>query len=427
MRFLPNRQTLAQSLAPLTAPLVAFTQSQSFGGILLACMAAVALLLSNSPWSEAYLAIQQFRISLGLGNWFTFDQPLTVWVNDLWMAVFFLLVGLEIKLELLQGQLASIKAAALPTIAAIGGMAVPALIYFGFNHADAQAARGWAIPSATDIAFALGVLILLGSRVPPALKVLLTAIAIIDDLGAILIIAFFYTAQLNWGALNAALWCVCAMVLMNRLGIARIAAYVAVGALLWMFLLQSGIHATLAGVITALCIPLSSQKAAEGWTAQDAAQGDAPQFYSPLKSAIHALHPWVAFLILPVFAFLNAGVDLRGSSWSALGHGVPLGIIFGLLLGKPLGIFTSIWLASKAMHLPLPAGCRWVHVLAMSLLCGIGFTMSLFIGELAFAGRTDFEMELKIGVLTGSILSAIVGSAAFCLIRPKMPHLKVIK
>jgi NhaA family Na+:H+ antiporter len=346
-----------------------------------------------------------------LGQLLNIDKPTIVWVNDLWMAVFFLLVGLEIKYELLQGQLASRKAAALPTIAALGGMAVPALIYYAFNQHDAQAARGWAIPSATDIAFALGVLILLGNRVPASLKILLTAIAIIDDLGAILIIAFFYTEQLNWGALNAALWCLTALVLLNRLGISRLAVYYAIGLLMWVFLLKSGIHATLAGVLTALCIPLNLR--------QNTA--------SPLQSAIHSLHPWVAFLILPVFAFLNAGVDLRGSSLDAYTHSVPMGILFGLLLGKPIGIFASIWLCCKALKLDLPAGCRWVHIFGMSLLCGIGFTMSLFIGELAFAGNAGFEMELKIGVLTGSVLSAIAGSAVFMLIRPKMPQFKVIK
>jgi NhaA family Na+:H+ antiporter len=427
MTLFDLRQRVQRKLAPLTEPLVALMHSASWGGILLAAMAVLAIIISNSPWSGDYNALQQFHGQLRLGQLLNIDKPTIVWVNDLWMAVFFLLVGLEIKFEILQGQLSSKKAAALPTFAAIGGMAVPALIYYAFNHSDAAAARGWAIPSATDIAFALGVLILLGSRVPPALKVLLTAIAIIDDLGAILIIAFFYTEQLNWGALNAALWCLTALILLNRLGISRLAVYYAIGLLMWVFLLKSGIHATLAGVLTALCIPMTSRQAAEGWTATDVAQGDRPQYHSPLKSAIHGLHPWVAFLILPVFAFLNAGVDLRGSSLEAFTHTVPLGIILGLLLGKPLGIFSSIWLASKALHMPLPAGCRWSHVLGMSVLCGIGFTMSLFIGDLAFAGHADFEMELKIGVLTGSVLSALAGSAIFMLIRPKMPHLRLVK
>ena len=411
MTLFDLRQRLQSKLAPVFAPLAALLRSASFGGVLLALMAVLAIVLSNSPWSGDYTALQQFSGQLRLGTWLNIDKPTIVWVNDLWMAVFFLLVGLEIKYELLQGQLASRKAAALPTIAALGGMAVPALIYYAFNQHDAQAARGWAIPSATDIAFALGVLILLGNRVPASLKILLTAIAIIDDLGAILIIAFFYTEQLNWGALNAALWCLTALVLLNRLGISRLAVYYAIGLLMWVFLLKSGIHATLAGVLTALCIPLNLR--------QNTA--------SPLQSAIHSLHPWVAFLILPVFAFLNAGVDLRGSSLDAYTHSVPMGILFGLLLGKPIGIFASIWLCCKALKLDLPAGCRWVHIFGMSLLCGIGFTMSLFIGELAFAGNAGFEMELKIGVLTGSVLSAIAGSAVFMLIRPKMPQFKVIK
>ena len=399
MTLFDLRQRLQSKLAPVFAPLAALLRSASFGGVLLALMAVFGLLLGESPPGGR------------LGTWLDINKPTIVWVNDLWMAVFFLLVGLEIKYELLQGQLASRKAAALPTIAALGGMAVPALIYYAFNQHDAQAARGWAIPSATDIAFALGVLILLGNRVPASLKILLTAIAIIDDLGAILIIAFFYTEQLNWGALNAALWCLTALVLLNRLGISRLAVYYAIGLLMWVFLLKSGIHATLAGVLTALCIPLNLR--------QNTA--------SPLQSAIHSLHPWVAFLILPVFAFLNAGVDLRGSSLDAYTHSVPMGILFGLLLGKPIGIFASIWLCCKALKLDLPAGCRWVHIFGMSLLCGIGFTMSLFIGELAFAGNAGFEMELKIGVLTGSVLSAIAGSAVFMLIRPKMPQFKVIK
>lgn len=427
MTLFDLRQRLQHKLAPLTEPLAALIQSASFGGILLAAMAVLAIIISNSPWSSDYIALQQFHGQLRLGQLLNIDKPTIVWVNDLWMAVFFLLVGLEIKYELLQGQLAQFKAAALPTIAALGGMVVPALIYFALNQQDPLAARGWAIPAATDIAFALGVLILLGSRVPASLKVLLTAIAIIDDLGAILIIAFFYTEQLNWGALNAALWCLTALILLNRLGISRLAVYYAIGLLMWVFLLKSGVHATLAGVLTALCIPMSSRQAAEGWTATDMAQGDIPQYHSPLKTAIHGLHPWVAFLILPVFAFLNAGVDVRGSSLEAYTHSVPLGIILGLLVGKPIGIFCSVWVASKVMHLPLPTGCRWSHVFGMSLLCGIGFTMSLFIGELAFAGRSDFEMELKLGVLTGSVLSAIAGSLVFILIRPKMPQLKVVK
>ena len=421
------RQRLQSKLAPLTEPLVALMRSASFGGILLAAMAVLAIIVSNSSFSGDYTALQQFHGQLRLGQLLNIDKPTVVWVNDLWMTVFFLLVGLEIKYELLQGQLASRKAAALPTIAAIGGMVVPALIYFAFNQHDAQAARGWAIPSATDIAFALGVRILLGSRVPASLKILLTAIAIIDDLGAILIIAFFYTEQLNWGALNAALWCLTALILLNRLGTSRLAVYYTIGLLMWVFLLKSGIHATLAGVLTALCIPMTSRQAAEGWTATDVEQGDAPEYHSPLKSAIHGLHPWVAFLILPVFAFLNAGVDLRGSSLDAYTHSVPLGIIFGLLLGKPIGIFCSIWLSSKALKLPLPTGCRWGHIFGMSLLCGIGFTMSLFIGELAFAGHSGFEMELKIGVLSASLLSAVAGSLVFIAIRPKMPQLQVVK
>ena len=425
MIFSSLRSWFEQRFSSRANALQELMASQSFAGLLLAAAAFLALLLSNSPWSAHYNAVQQFAIQLRLGDVLDLNKPLQIWVDDLGMAAFFFLVGLEIKREWLQGQLADRKAALLPAFAALGGMVVPALIYAALNRGDAAALRGWAIPSATDIAFALGVLALLGSRVPPALKVLLTAIAILDDLGAILIIAFVYTAQLNWAMLNAALWCLTALVLMNRLGVRRLSAYLCVGLLLWVFLLKSGVHATLAGVLTALCVPLRVPLRMPPRLPSHGAQ------HNPLEGAMHRFHPWVTFLVLPAFAFLNAGVDLRGASWGSLVHGVPLGIVLGLLLGKPLGIFSSLWAGSKITGQGLPAGCRWSHIFGMSVLCGIGFTMSLFIGELAFAGRADFEMALKMGVLLASLLAALLGSAVFVLIRPKMraarPQFTVVK
>lgn len=372
-----------------------FIESQAMGGVVLALAAVLALLISNSPWGGSYTAFRDWPGELRVGgDWLVLSKSLLHWVNDLWMAIFFFLVGLEIKREMLKGELASTRQALLPAGAALGGMLVPALIYAGINWGDAVALRGWAIPAATDIAFALGILVLLGSRVPASLKIFLTAVAIIDDLGAILIIAFFYTDKLSLTALAGAGAGVAALVLLNRLRVMMIGPYVLVGLVIWLLVYQSGIHATLAGVITALAIPL-----------EDGEGG------SPLERAEHALQPWVAFAVLPMFAFANAGVSLDGVTWSTLVQSVPLGIAAGLLLGKAVGVFGASWLLVRFAGAQLPAGADWGQFFGVCVLCGVGFTMSLFIGGLAFQGQgADYETQLKIGVLGGSLLAGVLGS-----------------
>ena len=304
-----------------------FIHSQSGGGIVLAVAALLALIISNSPASGWYEQLLQVRGEVRIGgDWLVLSKPLLVWINDLWMAVFFFLVGLEIKRELLEGELASVSQAMLPAGAAVGGMLVPALIYSAINWGDAVALRGWAIPAATDIAFALGILVLLGKRVPVSLKVFLTAVAIIDDLGAIVIIAFFYTAQVSVPMLLAAGAGIAVLAAMNRARVMNLGLYVLIGLVVWLFVLKSGVHATLAGVVTALAVPLVNPS-------------KSGHSKSPLKTAEHALHPWVAFGVLPVFAFANAGVSLQGVSFATLLQTVPLGITAGLLLGKAVGVF----------------------------------------------------------------------------------------
>ena len=372
-----------------------FIHSQSLGGVILALAAAVALIVSNSPWSGIYERFINLPGELRIGvDALVLAKPLLIWVNDLWMAVFFFLVGLEIKRELLEGELASRSQALLPAGAAVGGMLVPALVYAALNWGDAVALRGWAIPAATDIAFALGILVLLGSRVPVSLKIFLTAVAIIDDLGAILIIAFFYTANLSPMMLLAAgvgglvLW------MMNRMRIMAIGPYVVVGLVIWLCVLKSGIHATLAGVVTALAIPLADGKGG-----------------SPLKTAEHALHPWVAFAVLPLFAFVNAGVSLSGVTFSTLAAPVPLGIAAGLVLGKAVGVFGASWALIRWGGAQLPAGASWQQFFGVCVLCGVGFTMSLFIGALAFEGQAAaYATQVKLGVLVGSVVAGVLGS-----------------
>ena len=372
-----------------------FVHSQSFAGLVLALAALLALLASNSPWSGLYQQFLQWPGELRLGHdWLVLSKSLLHWVNDLWMAVFFFLVGLEIKRELLQGELASRGQALLPAGAALGGMLLPALIYMGINWGNAIALRGWAIPAATDIAFALGILVLLGSRVPASLKVFLTAVAILDDLGAIVIIAFFYTDQLSLTALLGAAGGLLALLALNRARVTAIAPYVAVGLGVWLFVYQSGIHATLAGVATALTIPLS-----------DGSGG------SPLTRAEHALQPWVAFAVLPMFAFANAGVSLQGLTPATLLQSVPLGIAAALLLGKAAGVFGASWLLIRFAGARLPATTGWGQFFGVCLLCGVGFTMSLFIGALAFEGQgADYDRQVKLGVLCGSMLSGLAGT-----------------
>lgn len=373
-----------------------FIHSQSLSGVVLALAALLALIVSNSPWRGFYESFLHWPGELRIGNdWLVLSKSLLHWVNDLWMAVFFFLVGLEIKRELLDGELASRSQALLPVGAALGGMVAPAVIYALINLGDPVALRGWAIPAATDIAFALGILVLLGSRVPSSLKVFLTAVAIIDDLGAILIIAFFYTDGLSLSALMAAGVGVLVLVGLNRARVMAIGPYVAVGMVIWVCVYKSGIHATLAGVATALAIPLSDGKGG-----------------SPLKMAEHALHPWVAFAVLPMFAFANAGVSLQGVTPATLLQTVPLGITAGLLLGKAIGVFGASWLLIRFAGARLPAASSWGQFFGVCVLCGVGFTMSLFIGALAFQGQgADRETQVKIGVLCGSLLSGVMGAA----------------
>jgi Na+:H+ antiporter, NhaA family len=373
-----------------------FIASESAGGVVLALAAAVALIVSNSSLAPLYRQFVELRGEVRIGDdWLVLSKPLLLWVNDLWMAVFFFLVGLEIKREVLAGELASVKQAALPAVAAVGGMLVPALIYVALNRADPIALRGWAIPTATDIAFALGILMLLGSRVPPSLKIFLTAVAIIDDLGAIIVIALFYTAQLSLPMLLAAGAGVAVLFLMNRARVMHLGLYVVIGLVVWVCVLKSGVHATLAGVATAMAIPL-----------RDKAGG------SPLETAEHALHPWVAFAVLPMFAFANAGVSLEGVSLGTLAQGIPLGIALGLVLGKAVGVFGAAWLLMRFTGASLPAGANTGQFFGVCVLCGIGFTMSLFIGGLAFDGQgAAYATQVKLGVLGGSLVAAVIGSA----------------
>ena len=381
---------------------IQFTRSQSFAGVVLALAALLALIVSNSPLSTFYNQFLQWPGELRLGqNSVVLSKSLLHWVNDLWMAVFFFLVGLEIKRELIEGELATSRQALLPVGAALGGMVVPALIYLAINWGHGVALRGWAIPAATDIAFSLGILMLLGSRVPASLKVFLTAVAIIDDLGAILIIAFFYTDKLSLDALLGAGMGmgILLLVALNRAKVMALMPYVLVGFVIWLFVYKSGIHATLAGVATALTIPLSNGKGG-----------------SPLKKAEHLLQPWVAFAILPVFAFANAGVSLEGVTLSTMLQSVSLGISVALLLGKATGVFGASWLLIRFAGARLPATASWGQLFGVCVLCGVGFTMSLFIGALAFAGQgAHYETQVKLGVLCGSLLSALLGT--FFLLR----------
>jgi Na+:H+ antiporter, NhaA family len=388
-----------QPAAPVTAAILRFFGHESAGGIVLALAAAAALGISNSDWNPLYQAAVHLPGELRVGNLLVLSKPLVVWVNDLWMAVFFLLVGLEIKREFVEGELADRRQALLPAVAALGGMVAPALIYSLCNAGDAQALRGWAIPAATDIAFAIAIVTLLGRRVPISLKVFLTAVAIIDDLGAIVIIALFFTAKLSLPMLLGAGLGVATLWLLNRAGVTRVDVYLAVGGLVWLCVLKSGVHATLAGVVTALAIPMR-----------------APDGRSPAQDLEHGLHPWVAFLVLPVFAFVNAGIALSGVKLATLAEGVPLGIALGLLLGKTIGVFGSLSLMVRLGWAARPAASSWQQCLGVSVLCGIGFTMSLFIGGLAFDGLDgDFETRLKLGVLAGSLLSGAIGATILVL------------
>jgi NhaA family Na+:H+ antiporter len=372
-----------------------FLKLESASGILLVAAGAVAMLAANTPLSGWYDALLQVPFKIQLGD-FKLDKPLLLWINDLLMAIFFLLVGLEIKREVVMGELSQRDKIALPAIAAIGGMVVPAAIYAALNWNDPVGIRGWAIPSATDIAFALGVLSLFGPRVPLGLKVFLMTLAVLDDLMAIIVIALFYTSELSVTAFAFAGVAVAVLFVLNRFGVMSIAAYILVGIVLWVCVLKSGVHATLAGVVTALFIP-----------ARDPNDPDHP----PLRVLEHALHPWVAYGILPIFAFANAGVSLEGLSFADLLEPIPLGIVLGLFIGKQIGVFVFTWLTVKTGLASLPTGVTFRQVYGASIICGIGFTMSLFIGMLAFegAGAGHSIATDRLGILTGSLLSAVVG------------------
>jgi Na+:H+ antiporter, NhaA family len=372
-----------------------FIKRESSAGIMLMFVTAAALLLKNSPLSEAYNAFLHTPVEVRFGV-LHIDKPLLLWINDGLMAVFFLLIGLEVKREIMEENLSSWSQAALPVIAAIGGMAVPALIYIILNRSEELAMLGWAIPTATDIAFALGILSLLGDRVPVSLKIFLMALAIIDDLGAIIIIAFFYTADLSLLSLAMATAALLALTLMNKLGVTRRAAYVLLGIVLWVSVLKSGVHATLAGVALAFTIPLESRDA----------HGNS---FSLSKTMEHDLHYWVAFMILPLFAFVNAGVDLRGISVDQMTGSVPLGIMLGLFIGKQAGVFGFSYLSIKLGMASMPAESSWRQLYGVAVLTGIGFTMSLFIDSLAFEDDRVYQYADKLAVLIGSFLSGIAG------------------
>lgn len=371
-----------------------FLQLEAAGGLLLIAAAALALIINNSPLAHYYAGFLDVQVVAQIGA-VKLDKPLLLWINDFLMALFFLLIGLEVKREVIEGHLSKPSQIILPGAAAIGGMVVPALFYWALNKHDPAALSGWAIPMATDIAFALGVLALLGKRVPISLKLFLMTLAIIDDLGAILVIAGFYSGELSSTALAGAGLCLLALVAMNRLGVIKLAPYMLVGLVLWVCVLKSGVHATLAGVALAFCIPLRTRNAEP----------------SPARHLEHALHPWVAYAILPLFAFANAGVSLTGMSLESFTHSVPMGIISGLLIGKTLGVFGLTLLAVKTGMAQLPTGANWGQVFGVAILCGIGFTMSIFVGSLAFAPGSEFAGEDRMGILTGSILAAVIGYA----------------
>ncbi len=367
-------------------------------GIVLTAAAALALSIANSPLQGMYQDLLQLPLGLEALH---LRKPLLLWVNDALMAVFFFLVGLEIKREICVGELSSARRLALPLFAAIGGMLTPALIYAGINAHDSLGLRGWAIPCATDIAFALGVLSLLGSRAPASLKVFLTAVAIIDDLGAILIIAFFYTDALSLPMLGAAAGCIAVLFALNRAGVTRALPYLLTGAILWYCVLKSGVHPTLAGVATALAIPMT--KDAAGHSAFDTLE--------------QGVKPWVNFTILPLFAFSNAGLSMAGMSLRSVAHPVTLGIVVGLVLGKAAGIFGTCWAMVRLGWAEMPAQASPVHVFGVACLCGIGFTMSLFIGMLAFGEGNEYAELVKLGVMSGSIIAASAGAAVLLTAR----------
>lgn len=372
-----------------------FIKKESSAGIVLIFVTILALLLKNSALSEIYNLFLHTPVEIRFGA-LHIDKPLYLWINDGLMAIFFLLIGLEVKREVIEGHLSTVSQVVLPGVAAVGGMVVPALFYIYFNQDQPIAMRGWAIPTATDIAFALGILSLLGNRVPVSLKVFLLALAIIDDLGAIIIIALFYTVDLSTLSIVIALLAIATLIIMNRRGVVKKAAYFIVGTILWVSVLKSGVHATLAGVALAFTIPLKS-------TDKDGIE------FSLSKSIEHDLHFWVAFFVLPMFAFVNAGVDLREVSLESMLGPVPLGIMTGLFLGKQIGVFGFSFIAIKLKLATLPENSNWLQLYGVSVLTGIGFTMSLFVDSLAFSDDALFEYADRLAILAASFLAGIIG------------------
>ena len=383
----PDETPLDRTLRPFAD----FLKLETASGLILMAFAVIAIVWANSAWASVYESFFTTKFTIGYGS-DVLSKPLVLWINDGLMAIFFLVVGLEIKRELVSGELNSVRKAALPAAAALGGMLVPALLYTGFNH-GLPTQIGWGVPMATDIAFSLGVLAMLGKRVPLALKVLLTAVAIVDDLGAVVVIAVFYTASIKGALLGCALGLIGLAWGFGRVGGRHPVVFGLLGAVAWVCMLKSGVHATIAGVLLAFVLP----------TRQLAAEAE-----SLSQRWEHALHPWVAFAIMPLFALANAGVVIAGNFGEAIAARPSLGIIAGLVLGKPLGIFGFAWLAVKAGLAALPDGLSWGKVLGMSLLAGIGFTMSLFIADLAF-GLSPALTHAKAGILGGSLLSGLLG------------------
>jgi NhaA family Na+:H+ antiporter len=417
-----------------------FVHDEAFGGILLLICALVALAWANSPWAETYDALWSTELTLGTVQ-FHLTESLRHWVNDGLMAIFFFVVGLEIKREVLVGELASPRNAALPAIAALGGVLVPAGIYLLLNR-ESAGGQGWGIPMATDIAFALGVLALLGDRIPLGLKVFLTALAIVDDIAAVLVIAIFYTAQVQWAALGIGAAILAALIVSNRLGIRRPEVYAVLGVALWAAIFESGVHATVAGVLLALTIPATTRIDPRAFLERSRAtiaaferagsddesgasiltNGERQEALAELEDVVegagaplhrmeHVLHPWVAFAIVPLFALANAGVRVEGSLDTAFGNRVTLGVILGLVLGKQLGVTLAAWLAVRSGVTELPAGVGWRHVYGASWLAGIGFTMSLFVADLAFAGSAEAGLltAAKLGILVASLIAGVGG------------------
>lgn len=382
-----------------------FLKLEAASGIVLVAAAAIAMIAANSALSDSYASLIEVPVEIRVGN-FEIAKPLLLWINDGLMAVFFLLIGLELKRELVEGQLSNLGQIALPAFGALGGILVPAAIYVSLNLDDGVALQGWAIPAATDIAFALAVVGLLGDRVPLSLRVFLVSLAIIDDIAAIAIIAVFYTSELSVLALGIAGGCVLALLALNRRGVLERTPYLMIGIVMWVALIKSGVHATLAGVVLALFIPI----------------GDSRSGGSPLHSLEHDLHTAVAFGILPLFAFANAGIPLLDMSWEHFVHPVSFGIAIGLFVGKQLGVFLACFVAVRLGLAQLPAELGWRHLYGAALLCGIGFTMSLFIASLAFENTgVNLFFDERVGIITGSMLSGISGYVVLRLTLPPAP------